>query len=101
MPMWERMEKCAAALGRTMEDMLNPLNSLALDIRKETGMGRYLESINNVNNINSVTNNRNVQQPVTIQIGDINLTGVQDVNGLAQAIKTRLPGQMMQEYSKN
>ncbi len=48
-----------------------------------------------------VNNNRNVQQPVTIQIGDINLTGVQDVNGLAQAIKTRLPGQMMQEYSKN
>ena len=30
-----------------------------------------------------------------------NLTGVQDVNGLAQAIKTRLPGQMMQEYFKN
>ncbi len=101
MPMWERMEKCAAALGRTMEDMLNPLNSLALDIRKETGMGRYLESINNVNNINSVTNNKNVQQPITIQVGDINLTGVQDVNGLAHAIKTRLPGQMMQEYSKN
>ena len=40
-------------------------------------------------------------QPVTIQIGDIHLTGVQDVNGLAQAIKTRLPGQMMQEYFKN
>ncbi len=48
-----------------------------------------------------VNNNRNVQQPVTIQVGDIHLTGVQDVNGLAQAIKTRLPGQMMQEYSKN
>lgn len=50
---------------------------------------------------NSVVNNRNVQQPVTIQVGDIHLTGVQDVNGLAHAIKTRLPGQMMQEYSKN
>lgn len=49
---------------------------------------------------NSVVNNRNVQQPVTIQIGDINLTGVQDVNGLAHAIKTRLPGQMMQGYFK-
>ena len=48
-----------------------------------------------------VNNNKNVQQPVTIQVGDIHLTGVQDVNGLAQAIKTRLPGQMMQEYSKN
>ena len=68
MPMWERMEKCAAALGRTMEDMLNPLNSLALDIRKETGMGRYLESISNVNN---VTNNNS--KP-SINIGDIHVT---------------------------
>ena len=99
MPLWERMEACAKAMGRTMEDMLLPLNSIALDIRKETGMGRYLESISNVSNVTN--NNKNVQQPVNVQIGDINLTGVQDVNGLSQAIKTRLPGQMMQEYFKN
>ena len=47
-----------------------------------------------------VNNNRNVQQPVTIQIGDINLTGVQDVNGLAQAIKTRFPNAMLQEIHR-
>ena len=63
---------------------------------------KWTNEITNNSAISSVVNNnRNVQQPVTIQIGDINLTGVQDVNGLAQAIKTRLPGQMMQEYSKN
>lgn len=44
--------------------MLNPLNSIALNIEKETGMGRLLESVNNISNINSVTNNRNIQQPV-------------------------------------
>jgi hypothetical protein len=49
---------------------------------------------------NSVVNNRNVQQPVTIQIGDINLTGVQDVNGLAHAIKTHLPNAMLQEIHR-
>ena len=70
MPLWERMEKCAAALGRTMEEMLNPLNSLALDIKKETGMGRLLESINNVSNVTN--NNKNIQQPVIN--GGINIT---------------------------
>lgn len=50
---------------------------------------------------NSIVNNtRNVQQPITIQVGDINLTGVQDVNGLAQAIKTRLPNAMLQEMHR-
>lgn len=49
---------------------------------------------------NSVVNNKNVQQPVTIQIGDIHLTGVQDVNGLAHAIKTRLPNAMLQEMHR-
>lgn len=49
---------------------------------------------------NSVVNNKNVQQPVTIQVGDIHLTGIQDVNGLAHAIKTRLPNAMLQELHR-
>lgn len=98
MDLMERMAKCAEAMGRTMEDMLNPLNSIALDIRKETGMGRFWESVSNVSNI--TTNNNNVQQPVTVQIGDIHLAGVQNVDGLAQGIKTRLPMIMEQEYFK-
>lgn len=91
MPMWERMEKCAAALGRTMEDMLNPLNSIALDIRKETGMGRYLESISNVNN---VTNNNS--KP-SINIGDIHVTcpGVTE-----QQVAERIGGVLDKELDK-
>ena len=73
--------------------VLSPLH----DIKQNTE-----NMISNTNSINNVANNnKSVQQPVNVQIGDINLTGVQDVNGLAQAIKTRLPGQMMQEYFKN
>lgn len=61
-------------------------------------MENMVKQINYVSSV--VNNNRNVQQPVTVQIGDINLTGVQDVNGLAQAIKTRLPNAMLQEMHR-
>lgn len=91
MPMWERMEKCAAALGRTMEDMLNPLNSIVLDIRKETGMGRYLESISNVNN---VTNNNS--KP-SINIGDIHVTCPGDTE---QQVAERIGGVLDKELDK-
>lgn len=62
---------------------------------------KWTNEITNNSAISSVVNNnRNVQQPVTIQVGDINLTGVQDVNGLAHAIKTRLPNAMLQEMHR-
>ena len=71
---WDRMEKLAEALGRNVEDLLNPLNSIALDIRKETGMGRFLESVNNVSNVTN--NNKNVQQPVVNQEFHITMPNV-------------------------
>lgn len=80
------MEKCAAALGRTMEDMLNPLNSLALDIRKETGMRHSLNSVKNVSNI---TNSRNVQQPVVHQNVTISCPNVTNESG-AENIRREL-----------
>ncbi len=49
---------------------------------------------------NILQNNKN-NQPVTMTIGDIHLAGVQDVNGLASAIKSHLPGMMMQGYFKS
>lgn len=58
------------------------------------------DMVKQITNNSIVNNTRNVQQPVTIQVGDINLTGVQDVNGLAQAIKTRLPNAMLQEMHR-
>ena len=61
-------------------------------------MNQLADQISYVSSV--VNNNRNVQQPVTKQEGDIHLTGVQDVNGLAHAIKTRLPNAMLQEMHR-
>ena len=75
-------------------DEINKTLSKHLAIEHSQKMNKEVTEF--VNSTSSVVNNtRNVQQPVTIQIGDINLTGVQDVNGLAQAIKTRLPNAML------
>ena len=95
--MWDLYNKFDAYL-KSMDGNIEKLvpNSLYEQNREWNKLADQISYANSV-----VNNNKNVQQPVTIQIGDINLTGVQDVNGLAQAIKTRLPGQMMQEYSKN
>ena len=76
-----------------------------LDILTVNASARYEKDMTDLerhvtNNVNNVTNNRNVQQPVTVQIGDINLTGVQDVNGLAHAITTRLPNAILQEMHR-
>lgn len=86
-------------IGNNVEEIRKNL-SQHLVIEHGQKMMNNVREINNSNVRNITNNNRNVQ-PVTIQVGDIHLTGVQDVNGLAQAIKTRLPGQMMQEYFKN
>lgn len=68
MDRWARMEKLAEVLGRDVEDLIFPLNSIALDIRKETGIGKLWESINNVNNVTNNSNKPNVT------IGDIHVT---------------------------
>ena len=46
---------------------------------------------------NSVVNK---QQTDTINIGDIHVSDVQDVTGLARAIKTQLPNVLLQEMRK-
>lgn len=47
--------------------------------------------------MSSTSNNA---QNINLNIGDIHLTGVQDVNGLSQAIVQRLPNQILQEINK-
>ena len=42
----------------------------------------------------------NTAQNITLSIGDINVTGVQDVNGLSSAIVKHLPNQLLQEIHK-
>ena len=48
---------------------------------------------NNIHNSNSM-------QPINLSIGDIQVHGVQDVNGLANAISTKLPNMLLQTITK-
>ena len=96
--------------GDRMYDMMQKFdayfNSIDGNLEKLVPNSFYVHQKQMENMVKQITNNsivnntRNVQQPVTVQIGDINLTGVQDVNGLAQAIKTRLPNAMLQEMHR-
>ena len=81
-----------------LRQIVNPVHIVAENMKD---MADATWQMGDMNNASSTTNKRNVQQPATVQIGDINLVGVQDVDGLAYAIKTRLPGKMSQEYFKN
>lgn len=94
--MYDMMQKFDAYL-KSMDGNLEKLvpNSFYDHQKHMEDMAKQINYVSSV-----VNNNRNVQQPVTIQVGDINLTGVQDVNGLAQAIKTRLPNAMLQEMHR-
>lgn len=94
--MWDLYQKFDAYF-KSMDGNLEKLvpNSVYEHQRQMEDMAKQINYVSSVTN-----NNRNTQQPVTIQVGDINLTGVQDVNGLAHAIKTRLPNVMLQEMHR-
>ncbi|MCM1233960.1 MAG: hypothetical protein NC489_27960 [Ruminococcus flavefaciens] len=85
-------------IGKDVHEINEELSHHLLMERNEQ-MQRDIAQISNASSI--VNNTRNVQQPITVQIGDINLTGVQDANGLAHAIKMQLPNAMLQEIHKN
>lgn len=69
----ERLEKCAAALGKSIDEMMNPMNIIARNIKDMTGMGKYMENTNNVSS--AVNNNRNVQ-PVVNQEFNITMPNI-------------------------
>lgn len=94
--MYDMMQKFDAYFN-SMDGNIEKLvpNSVYEHQRQMEDMAKQINYVSSV-----VNNNRNVQQPVTIQVGDINLTGVQDVNGLAHAITTRLPNAMLQEMHR-
>lgn len=94
--MYDMVQKFDAYL-KSMDGNLEKLvpNSVYEHQRQMEDMAKQINYVSSV-----VNNNRNVQQPVRIQVGDINLTGVQDVNGLAHAITTRLPNAMLQEMHR-
>ncbi len=94
--MYDMVQKFDAYF-KSMDGNLEKLvpNSVYDHQRQMEDMAKQINYVSSV-----VNNNKNVQQPVTIQVGDIHLTGVQDVNGLAHAIKTRLPNAMLQEMHR-
>lgn len=95
--MADLMDFCKQDVKNLMKDIRGYAKVTTYEMQKQINDG-IMERVNNVSNI--TTNNNNVQQPVTVQIGDIHLAGVQNVDGLAQGIKTRLPMIMEQEYFK-
>ena len=52
-------ERCAAAMERSLEDMMNPMNLIAHNMQKMTSMDKHIDNVSS-----AVNNNRNIQQPV-------------------------------------
>ena len=73
-------------LGK-LDNIIVPVNSIDKNIESMVRMG---------NNIHT----NNASQDINISIGDIQLHGVQDVNGLANAISTKLPNMLLQTITK-
>lgn len=82
--------------------MLNKINGL----NESLSLGKnILDKFNNaldstIKNINNIKNISSSLQDINITIGDIQLHGVQDVNGLANAISTKLPNMLLQTITK-
>lgn len=73
-------------LGK-LDNIIVPVNSIDRNIESMVRVG---------NNIHT----NNASQDINISIGDIQLHGVQDVNGLANAISTKLPNMLLQTITK-
>lgn len=78
-----------AAISSQLTGTLAPLASSIETINRNVAdMAASVSNVSSVNNSSSVT------------IGDIHVSGVQDVDGFAKAIKSYLPGKMMQSLYK-
>ncbi|MDE5590780.1 MAG: hypothetical protein K2J60_16850, partial [Acetatifactor sp.] len=61
----ERMEKCATAIGRNMDEIMNPMHIIAHNMQEMIGMDKH---INNINNVSSIINNTRNMQPIVNHI---------------------------------
>ena len=52
-------ERCAAAMERSLESMMNPMNLIAHNMQKMTSMDKHIDNVSS-----AVNNNRDIQQPV-------------------------------------
>ncbi len=89
-PIFDNIKKFEPFIEKWRNGEMGMLNNALFEHQKQMeNMYKQLNAMNVVNN------NKNVQ-PVTIQFGDIHLTGVQDVDAFANAINTRMSSAMMQ-----
>ena len=76
---------CSSSFGKGY--IINPLSSI------DKNVDTIMRTTNNISN-------HNTSNVTTFSTGDIIVQGVQDVDGLAHAIKTRFPNAMIQAMSK-
>lgn len=90
-PSYDLIQKWDAYMANhTIDDIIEPLNT----IRKQS-----TEIARNIQNVSNVTNSSS--QNINLNIGDIVVQGVQDVNGLTQAIRSKFPNAILQAIYKN
>lgn len=66
----------------------------------DTAVNKIASDVAVVSKSFATTQTSSAMQDVNISIGDIHLSGVQNPDGLAQAIKSYLPGKLLQELHK-
>jgi hypothetical protein len=81
--------------------LLSQIGNISKELRiGSNNLNRFNSSVEeSIHNINSIKNIKS-SQDININIGDIQLSGVQDVNGLANAITAKLPGMLVQSLTK-
>lgn len=82
-------------VDKIVKNMKANFNSISIPINS---IDRNIDTI--VKTASNINNNHSNTQDINISIGDIQLQGVQDVNGLANAISTKLPNMLLQTITK-
>lgn len=85
--MFDIMKKIEAHGGLLANGLITPVNTIQKNFETMT------------RNISNVNTNNTMQNVTNFSTGDIVVQGVQDVDGLAHAIKTRFPNAMIQAMS--
>ncbi len=88
-PQYWMKKKFDAYFKENRDAFLIPTNAM---LKAAESVDRVFETINN--------NNSYMKRDINVNIGDINLQGVQDVNSLSREIVLRMPNMLLQEMHK-
>ena len=93
-------EKCAAAMERSLESMMNPMNLIVHNMQELTGMDKHMNHINNVSSV--VSNNRDIQQPVnnTFNITMPNVTNATSAERLMNDLQSLSTKKFQVDWNK-